>query len=84
MSPTSYQTAPSRDNKLKYINGNDPYGIRTHVTAVKGQCLKPLDQRVIKNGEGEIRTLAPLTRPIPLAGAPLQPLEYFSNGPKWT
>ena len=40
MSPTSYQTALPRDNK------NDPYGIRTHVTAVKGQCLKPLDQRV--------------------------------------
>ena len=31
------------------------------------------------NGEGEIRTLAPCYRPTPLAGAPLQPLEYFSN-----
>ena len=29
-------------------------------------------------GEGEIRTLAPVTRPTPLAGAPLRPLEYFS------
>ena len=55
---------------------------------MKGQCLKPLDQGVIfkikTNGEGGIRTLAPLARSIPLAGAPLQPLEYFSNGPKWT
>ena len=25
----------------------DPYGNRTRVTAVKGQCLKPLDQRAI-------------------------------------
>ena len=29
-------------------------------------------------GEGEIRTLAPIARPTPLAGAPLQPLEYYS------
>ena len=25
-----------------------------------------------------------ITRSTPLAGAPLQPLEYVSNGPKWT
>lgn len=31
------------------------------------------------SGEGGIRTLAPVTRPIPLAGAPLRPLEYFSR-----
>ena len=31
-----------------------------------------------KNGEGGIWTLAPRKRSIPLAGAPLQPLEYFS------
>ena len=30
------------------------------------------------NGERGIWTLAPVTRPTPLAGAPLQPLEYFS------
>ena len=30
-----------------------------------------------KNGERGIWTLAPVTRPTPLAGAPLQPLEYF-------
>lgn len=28
---------------------------------------------VFINGNGEIRTLAPLARPTPLAGAPLQP-----------
>ena len=30
-------------------------------------------------GVGEIRTLAPVSRSIPLAGAPLQPLEYVSK-----
>ena len=44
-------------------------------------------------GEGGIWTLAPRERSTPLAGAPLQPLEYFSmciwnykwnNGPRWT
>ena len=40
----------------------------------------PLDQiyHFINGGEGGIWTLAPVSRPIPLAGAPLQPLEYFS------
>ena len=33
-----------------------------------------------KSGEGGIWTLAPVSRPIPLAGAPLRPLEYFSKG----
>ena len=32
-----------------------------------------------RGGEGGIWTLAPVTRPTPLAGAPLQPLEYFPN-----
>ena len=32
-----------------------------------------------KSGERGIWTLAPVTRPIPLAGAPLRPLEYFSK-----
>ena len=31
------------------------------------------------NGEGGIWTLAPVSRPMPLAGAPLRPLEYFSK-----
>ena len=32
-----------------------------------------------QNGERGIRTLAPVARPTPLAGAPLRPLEYFSE-----
>ena len=54
----------------------DPYGIRTRVTAVKGRCLNRLTKGPY-GGEGGIWTLAPVARPTPLAGAPLQPLEYF-------
>ena len=38
-----------------------------------------VDSKVKNNGEGGIWTLAPRKRPIPLAGAPLRPLEYFSG-----
>ena len=31
--------------------GNDPNGIRTRVTAVKGRCPGPLDDRVTKAGQ---------------------------------
>ena len=42
--------------------------------------LRFLFYQVIKwNGERGIWTLAPVTRPTPLAGAPLQPLEYFCS-----
>ena len=57
----------------------DPYGIRTRVTAVKGRCLNRLTKGPEYGGEGGIRTLAPLSRSTPLAGAPLEPLEYFPN-----
>ena len=36
------------------------------------------DHWKLESGERGIWTLAPVTRPTPLAGAPLQPLEYFS------
>ena len=39
---------------------------------------QPCKNRIVFNGEGGIWTLAPRERPTPLAGAPLQPLEYFS------
>ena len=59
-------------------NVGDPYGIRTRVTAVKGRCLNRLTNGPYGREEG-IRTLAPVTRPTPLAGEPLEPLGYFSN-----
>ena len=37
---------------------------------------------VLFGGEGGTRTLAPVSRPIPLAGVPLHQLEYFSIFPK--
>ena len=39
----------SPDFGLVYL-GNDPNGIRTRVTAVKGRCPGPLDDRVRKPG----------------------------------
>ncbi len=35
-------------------------------------------------GEGETQTLAPVSRPTPLAGAPRHQLEYFSIGSVFT
>ncbi len=32
---------------LEIATIGDPYGIRTRVTAVKGRCLRPLDQRAM-------------------------------------
>ena len=33
-----------------HLGGSDPNGIRTRVTAVKGRCPRPLDDRVKKSG----------------------------------
>ena len=33
--------------------------------------------RLLFGGDGETRTLAPVTRPTPLAGAPRNQLEYY-------
>ena len=46
------------------------------------KALKPLQNKDFRacGGEGETRTLAPVTRPTPLAGAPRHQLEYFSIG----
>ena len=32
----------------------DPSGVRTRVTAVKGRCPRPLDDRVVRKGAGTI------------------------------
>ena len=52
----------SRTKKLKNTDTQksicvfgDPYEIRTRVTAVKGRCLRPLDQRAV-GGCNWIRT----------------------------
>jgi hypothetical protein len=64
---------------------DDPYGIRTRVTAVKGRCLNHLT-----NGpyiyflthwrrRRDLNPRAAKTRPNGLANRPLQPLGYFSK-----
>ena len=48
----------------------DAYGIRTHVTAVKGRCLRPLDQGAIyKMPSGNTTTLPAMLR-MGLIGTP--------------
>ena len=42
------------------------------------EIKKPPVWKVFDYGEGEIRTLAAVSHPTPLAGAPLHRLEYFS------
>src|SRR5882724_2870143 len=36
--------------RRRFLQGSDPNGIRTRVTAVKGRCPGPLDDRVTKPG----------------------------------
>ena len=49
--------------------------------AIKREVIKSRRERyIVRDGngaEGETRTLAPVTRPTPLAGAPRHQLEYF-------
>src|SRR5213082_3902987 len=40
------------------ITSGDPNGIRTRVTAVKGRCPGPLDDRVVKAGQYRIEFVA--------------------------
>ena len=40
------------------LRGSDPNGIRTRVTAVKGRCPGPLDDRVAKAGQYRIEFAA--------------------------
>jgi hypothetical protein len=44
--PSVMESPPS----FGFTEGSDPNGIRTRVTAVKGRCPGPLDDRVIKPG----------------------------------
>ncbi len=51
--------------RVKIPNG-DPYGIRTHVTAVKGRCLNRLTKGPLYGSGGQIRTndLPGMNRPL--------------------
>ena len=56
---------------MTYETENSPRSIQRENPAT---CVTGLSF----GGEGETRTLAPVTRPTPLAGAPRHQLEYFS------
>src|SRR5699024_2146597 len=78
---TTLFRSPTELPDLTYlIKSNDPYGTRTRVTAVKGRCLNRLTNGPYKMAEKEgFEPSHREYRSTPLAGAPLQPLEYFSN-----
>ena len=44
--------------RYRFHEGSDPNGIRTRVTAVKGRCPGPLDDRVVKAGQYRIEFVA--------------------------
>ena len=52
---------------------------RTRPQATPNKNNQSKDWLFLFGGDGETRTLAPVSRPTPLAGAPLRPLEYFSR-----
>jgi hypothetical protein len=47
------------------LSSGDPNGIRTRVTAVKGRCPRPLDDRVVKKGLANICGKLRLSRIFP-------------------
>ena len=49
-----------------WVPSGDPYGIRTHVTAVKGRCLNRLTKGPYDGSGGQIRTndLPGMNRPL--------------------
>ena len=53
-------------NGFAFILFGDPYGIRTHVTAVKGRCLNRLTKGPYYGSGGQIRTndLPGMNRPL--------------------
>ena len=59
----------------------DSFDILSNCLSFVNNFFKKIRTTYIANKSGErgIWTLAPVTRPIPLAGAPLRPLEYFSK-----
>ena len=71
-------------NMLKIPNSsmNQPFAflsLKVEKTLIKSRFFRGAS--ILCNpfgGEEVIRTLAPLSRPTPLAGAPLHQLEYFS------
>ena len=68
--------APAGINHITVISSCQQLFMINFIFLPEGQKNNHLEKR---SGERGIWTLAPVSRPTPLAGAPLQPLEYFSS-----
>ena len=66
---------------VAFLNlSNSNSDILSYIFLLVNNFFKVFSKVIFKqNGERGIRTLAPVARPTPLAGAPLRPLEYFSS-----
>ena len=66
---------------LLFLNlSNSNSDILSYIFLLVNNFFEVFSKVIFKqNGERGIRTLAPVARPTPLAGAPLRPLEYFSS-----
>ena len=66
---------------LLFLNlSNSNSDILSYIFLLVNNFFEVFSKVIFKqNGERGIRTLAPVARPTPLAGAPLRPLEYFSE-----
>ena len=66
---------------VAFLNlSNSNSGILSYIFLLVNNFFEVFSKVIFKqNGERGIRTLAPVARPTPLAGAPLRPLEYFSS-----
>ena len=73
LSTTFFTLFISRFYYLFFLNKHD---ILVSNTTLRKKWKWPSS---LPNGERGIWTLAPVARPTPLAGAPLRPLEYFSE-----
>ena len=68
-----------RCSRLTALEPENAYFARFLPKMLKETPFVVVDKRrFFYGGEGEIRTLATVSRPTPLAGAPLHRLEYFS------
>ena len=66
---------------VAFLNlSNSNFDILSYIFLLVNNFFEVFSKVIFKqNGERGIRTLAPVARPTPLAGAPLRPLEYFSE-----
>ena len=66
---------------VAFLNlSNSNFDILSYIFLLVNNFFEVFSKVIFKqNGERGIRTLAPVARPTPLAGAPLRPLEYFSS-----